>query len=325
MTVMNNTFSRLFAARATSFIFVIIFLLNCNNKPEVQKNIGDDLNNGSKPVLSLGLAPEINIFEQKKRYQPLIEYLTEKTGIKIELSVKESYKKVVDHLLDGTIDIAFVGSLDYVICHSLKKNNNPLCEILARPLGLNGISTYRSYIFARKESHITKNVSTWKGKKISLVHTMTMAGDTFPRYHLKLNNINSFDLYFKNVTYTGSHDATFYSVINKETEIGACKDLVFHKLIKENPEFEKDLTVLAVSEEVPSNGLVVSNIVSQEQMALLKETLLTMHNDQKGKEILVQFQTEKFLPTKDSDYENLYKMIRGLGTTAVDIYNKSVK
>lgn len=325
MICSNNTFSRLLATHTASIILAFIFLLNCNNKPEMQKNIDDELNNGSKQALILGLAPEINIFEQKKRYQPLVEYLTEKTGIKIELSVKESYKKVIDHLLDGTIDMAFVGSLDYVICHSLKKNNNPLCEVLARPLWLNGNSTYRSYIFTRSDSKITKNVSTWKGKKIALVHTMTMAGDTFPRYHLKLNNINSFDTYFKNVSYTGSHDATFYSVINKEAEIGACKDLVFRKLIKNNPEFEKDLTLLAISEEVPSNGLVVSNIVSQEQIALLKETLLTMHSDQKGKELLTQFQAEKFLLTKDSDYENLHKMIRGLGTTAIDIYNKSIK
>ena len=129
----------------------------------------------SEPVpgekeLVLGIIPEINIFEQRKRYKPLLKYISDKIGIPVKMKIYESYFKAIESLRDGNADMAFVGSLNYVIAHHVAG-----AEVLARPKWADGVSTYSGLIFARKGTGLTRDPYTWKGKKMALVHKFTTA------------------------------------------------------------------------------------------------------------------------------------------------------
>ena len=95
-------------------------------------------------------------------------------------------------------------------------------EAVARPVNVDGTSTYHGYLFARKDSGI-RTVADMKGKRFAYVDRATTAGYLFPRAYLKEKGVADPDRYFGEVFFAGSHDATVLAVLNGEADIGASK------------------------------------------------------------------------------------------------------
>ncbi|MDT8317469.1 MAG: phosphate/phosphite/phosphonate ABC transporter substrate-binding protein [bacterium] len=271
-------------------------------------------------ALVLGLVPEINIFEQRKRYKPILKYISEKIDTPVRMKIYDSYFKIIEGLKDGSADMAFVGSLDYVIASSVAKT-----EVLVRPEWEDGVSTYSGLIFTRKGSSLTIAPSTWKGKKMALVHEFTTAGDLFQRYYLAERGVLNPEKFLGEIYYEGSHDAVVMMVLKGEADIGGAKDLVFKRLARENKEVRENIVILAESERVPSNGLVVSPYIDEEMKKKLKDILLAMDKDDAGRSVLASFRARRFLDTDKEDYNAVYGMMESLGKTGRDYFDKYAK
>ena len=265
--------------------------------------------------LVLGLVPEINIFEQRKRYKPLMKYLSGKIDIPVRMKIYESYFRVIESLRDGDADMAFVGSLNYVIANDVAG-----AEVLARPEWTDGVSTYSGLIFARKGTGLTSDPSTWKGKKMALVHKFTTAGDLFQRQYMIERGFLKPEKLLDEIDYEGSHDAAIMMVFKGDAHIGGAKDLVFKRLVRENLELKEALVVLAESDRVPSNGLVVSRSIDGETKNRLKAALLNMDKEAEGKKALAGFGAKRFLDTDKEDYKAVYRMMESIGKTAADYF-----
>ena len=122
----------------------------------------------------IGLIPEINVFEQAERYDHLTEYLSKKIGIKITTKVLIRYGNILDNFNNLNLDGAFFGSFTGAIAH-IRLNLEPL----ARPVNMDGTSTYHGHIIVRKDSGI-KSIKDTKGKIIAFVDRATTAGYIFP-------------------------------------------------------------------------------------------------------------------------------------------------
>ncbi len=265
--------------------------------------------------LVLGLVPEINIFEQRKRYKPLIKYISGKIDIPVRMKIYESYFKIIESLRDGDADLAFVGSLNYVIAHHVAG-----AEVLAKPEWADGVSTYSGLIFARKGTGLTADPSTWKGKKMALVHEFTTAGDLFQRHYMMERGFLKPNKLLAEIHYEGSHDAAVMMVLKGDAHIGGAKDLVFKRLASENRELKENLVILAESDRVPSNGLVVSGFIDGKTKKRLKSVLLGMDKNAEGRAVLARFRAKRFLDTDRNDYKAVYRMMKGIGKTAVDYF-----
>ena len=87
--------------------------------------------------LLIGLIPEQNIFKQMERYEPLVEYLSRKTGTKMTLKILPRYGNIIDNFKSSGMDGAFFGSFTYTLAHAKVG-----VEVLARPVALDNTSTY---------------------------------------------------------------------------------------------------------------------------------------------------------------------------------------
>lgn len=63
------------------------------------------------PIM-IALLPERNIFEQKKRYQPLQEYLSAAIGRPVAFKLLDSYQLIFAEIIEHRIDGAFFGSMN---------------------------------------------------------------------------------------------------------------------------------------------------------------------------------------------------------------------
>lgn len=266
----------------------------------------------SEKQFRIGLLPELNVFTQMNRFKPLADYLTRKVGINVQLTMLSRYGNIIDSLKNKDIDAAFLGSFTGALAISQLG-----VEPLARPVNLDGTSTYHGLLFVRKDSGITK-VAEMKGKTLVLVEKATTAGYVFPVAYCKKFGITDLSMFFKRKYFAGSHDAAIDAVLNRRADVGAAKNTVFDRMKGKNPRIEKELVILASSDPVPSNGLCVLPKMDAGLKKRLKETLLAMPEDIEAKEVLRKFEALRFIDTSTIDYKPVYDMVREAGLDLKD-------
>lgn len=258
-------------------------------------------------VLVIGLIPEQNVFRQLERYTPLAAYLSGKIGLKIKLKVLTRYGNIIDNFVASGMDGAFFGSFTYALAHQKIR-----VAVLARPEGLDGISTYHGCIFARADSGI-KSIKDMAGKRFVFVDKATTAGYLLPLAYFKEQGVDNYRTYFKETYFAGTHEGAIRDVLDKKADIGVAKNTIFDRLIAAEPAIRRQLKIIAASPEVPENALALRADLAASVRTALQNVLLNMHHDPAGSRILKTFGANKFIPTTDKDYEPVYRYARAIG------------
>jgi phosphonate transport system substrate-binding protein len=288
-------------------LLVMSFLPGCSEKKDSADIIQNDKSVTTENVV-IALLPKSNVFEQKKRYKLLGDYLSRVIGRNVKMKLLDSYDAVYDEMLNNKVDAAIFGSLSYVVMDS----KIPLVP-LARPSLKDGRSTYRGLIIVSRDSSITDDVSTWKGKRIALVNKSTTAGYIFPKWYLYKSGIRNFEGYFKKVFYAGSHDSAVLSVFSDEADIGCASDDVFYDLIKKNQLINEKLKIIASSSGVPLNVFGIRQSADPELRKQLKDALLGMDKTHEGQAALSSLEADRFIETKKSEFDPVIKMLEAIG------------
>jgi phosphonate transport system substrate-binding protein len=257
--------------------------------------------------LKIGLIPEQNVFRQFERYEHLGKYIESKTGMSITFTVLPRYGNIIQRFIEDKMDGAFLGSFTGALAITRLE-----LDPIARPVNLDGTSTYCGYIFVRKDSGI-KNMSDMKGKRLAFVDRATTAGYIFPMAWFKANKLNNIDAYFSEYYFAGSHDAAIYAVLNQEADVGCAKHSMFNRVARRDKRARKDLIILVKSPMVPSNGLIVKKNLSDEVKKRLHDTLVDMENDRGGKATLKKFEALRFLSTTKDHYKPVFDIARNAG------------
>ncbi|GAB4542050.1 MAG: phosphate/phosphite/phosphonate ABC transporter substrate-binding protein [Thermodesulfovibrionia bacterium] len=265
----------------------------------LRKNI-----NGGMKSISLAVIPRDNPRIAYEKYQPLIDYLNEVTGLKIELILKKSYEETIEGLGNGEIDIALLTPLPYLEAHAHHGAISLLKHLTDRSEPF-----YRSAIITRKESPI-ENLSQLKGKSFAFASTMSTSGNLIPRYMLAEAGIHLKDLReYKNFDY---HDTVVKWVLKGKYDAGAVRETVAKKYAPFG------LKMIALSEPIPTGPLVVRKGVSPKVMNLIKDAFLRLSISDKGKKILKMLDPDLmggFIEAHDSDYEGIRKKINDVPNT----------
>jgi len=292
------------------FVSTIIVSLLCIPCPSFAQS--------SQQKVLIGILPEMNVFKQKQRFKLLGEHLSKKTGVTVQFTILSRYGNIVERFNSEKMDGAFFGSFTGAL--AIKKLG---VVPLARPVNMDGSSTYHGYLFARKDSGI-KSVKEMKDKKMAFVDKATTAGYLFPLAYLRENGVADTERFFSQTFFAGSHDAAINAVLKRKADLGAAKNTVYDRERKRDPRVESELTILAQSPHVPSNGLCVRKDLPDSIKHSLKSVLLALHTDPDGKVVLQQFGALKFIETTTKDYQPVFEMAKKCGIDVAN-YNYSNK
>ena len=257
--------------------------------------------------LVIGLIPETNIFQQMERFKPLGKYLSEQTGMNIKFSVLTRYGNLIENFQQHHLDGAFFGSFTGALAIQ-KLGIIPI----ARPVNLNGKSSYAGLIFVRKDSGI-KTVENMRGKRFAFVERATSAGYIFPLAYLADQGVKNVNNFLGETYFTGSHDASIYAVLQGKANVGAAKDSVYEWIASRDPLINQELQVLARSEEFPSNGLGLRRDIDPALAVKLKTILLHLHESPPGLKVLEALRARRFIETRVEDYKPVFDAARHAG------------
>lgn len=280
-----------------ALLLLFSFTNSCSNQQETPSE-----NSAQSPhkKFYIGLIPEQDLFSQKERYGALASYISKKSGLDVELKILSRYGNIIDNFLSDKLDGAFFGSFTGAL--AIKKLG---VDPLARPLWLDGKSTYYGLIIVRKDSAIT-NALDMKGKRFAFVDKATTAGWLLPLSYFKENSIEDYREWFSETYFAGTHEDVIYDVLNGKVDIGAAKNTVFERLAQKDSKLLDELQILAKSPEVPANALAVKKGLDSSLKIKLKNILLQMDQDKWGRKILAEFGAHKFIETTVQDYNPVF-------------------
>ena len=288
-------------ALALALLFVVP-AMGCRDQEEVTS-----IEIQPAQTLRIGLIPEHNIFSQKRRYEPLADYLSEKVEAKVVLNVLSRYGNIIENFVSNDLDGAFFGSFTGALAH--RKLG---VEALARPEWVDGTSTYHGLLFVRKDSGI-RSGADMKGKRFAFVDKAATAGWLFPLHYLQTQGIDDHRTWLEESYFTGTHEGTIYDVLEKKADIGAAMNTVFYRLAAADPRISDELMLLTRSPDVPANALCVRKNLDELLKRRLREALLTMDRHEDGKEVLRGFGATRFIATAEEDYAAVFDFAARIG------------
>jgi len=257
--------------------------------------------------LTIGLIPEMNVFEQVERFRLLADFLSESVGQPVQLTMLSRYGNIVERIVNKEVDAAFLGSFTGALA-SAQLGMIPV----ARPINLDGSSTYWGYIFVRTDSGI-ETVEQMRGRRLALVERATTAGYVFPVAWLRNQGVEDVEEYFSEVQFWGSHDASIQAVLEGRADVGAAKNTIWEHLVREDPRIESELQILATSAKVPSNGLLISPDVDAAVRDQIRSILIGLQEDPSGRPVLESLGAQGFVPTDKDDYQPVFDLAREAG------------
>ena len=255
-----------------------------------------------KPLVRFGVIPRYNPVVMYKRYQPIMDYLTQNTPYRFELKISRDYPEAVRYLRDGVTQISSLGDVTFIEASTLYG-----AIPILKPLNEEGVPYYRSAIIVPNSSPL-KSLQDLKGKTVVFGSPHSTSGNLIPRYLLWNNGIRLQELAsFSNLKH---HDAVAKAILKGQYDAGAVKDVIAKKYMSYG------LRVLAYSDPLPSVPFVVRKEASPEFIKAVKQALLKLdRNNPEHKKIMAAWDDEfkyGFAEANSDDYRTIFAMIRDI-------------
>jgi phosphonate transport system substrate-binding protein len=258
----------------------------------------------SANTLRVGFVPAEDAREVMQNAQPLVDILRRELGMEIQPFVATDYAGVVEALRSNKLDVAFLSPAPYV----LAKNEADIRVILKSER--KGIPFYYAAIIVRSDSGI-KTLGDLRGRSFAFGDVLSTTGNVFPRKMLKAHGIDPMRD-FKQVFFSGGHDATVLAVLNGKVDAGATyanspdgADTAWMRYLKDPQELAQ-IRALAYSEPIPADNLVVSGRLDRALSNKIETVFLELSRDPAGKKMLRElYHIDGFVPATDRDYDSV--------------------
>lgn len=237
-----------------------------------------------------------------KHAKQLEPYLSKVLKRKVSVTVTDSYAALVDSLIAGTVDAAWMQPLPFVRAKAKNEKITPVVKVIR-----NGAGFYRSVLFARAKKGIS-TLGDLKGKRAAWVDQHSTSGYLFPLVLLHAQGYDA-DKVFVGQDFHGSHLAVCKAVESGKADVGA----TYMDVPAEGKPMEidgckgganlKNLVVIDLSGPISNDVIAVKGGTSAEDSAAIKAAFETMSKDAAGKKILKEiFECQEFGPVGENDF-----------------------
>lgn len=284
------------------------FLISCDRqeKPPVKVSLSDVdttqtiQKESATPALRIAISAVISPKETFVLYKDLLNYISDKLGMSVNLIQRETYEEVNNLVRDNELDLALVCSGAYVDGHDQFG-----MELLAAPVAY-GEPVYHSYIIVPANSKTT-TVEDLRGKRFAFTDPMSNTGKLSPTYMLAQMN-EDIDSFFSEYIFTYNHDKSIEMVAHALVDGAAVDGLIWEYMKSQDPTLTAQTKIILKSDPYGIPPIVVPSGLDPELKKSLRNIFLNIHNDEEGMKILTKLQIDKFVVLDDQRYDSIRKM-----------------
>ena len=136
-------------------------------------------------------------------------------GVPVKIFTPADYDGVIQGLLGGTLDVAFLGASGYAKIHLTDAG---AVETALVPQNVDGTEGYYSIAFTRKDTGIT-SLDDAKGKVFAFAEPNSTSGFLVPAAEMTAK-YGDLKAYFKDTPFSGGHEQTIVGVANGTYDAG---------------------------------------------------------------------------------------------------------
>ena len=229
-------------------------------------------------------------------------------GVPVRVTVASDYAAVIEALRNKTADLAFVHPAGYVLA-----NREAKAMILVRNLW-HGKSSFTSRIFVRKESGL-KTLEDLRGKTMAFVDPASSSGYIYPMVLLiQRGLVKNKDpkTFFREVVFSGAHDASMRALLNGHVDAIASFDLAREQYLKDPVERDR-LAWVAETPAIPEAGIAARDGLDPALVTRVRSALLQIRAPAHAALLKRLYEIDGFEPGDDKDYEPVRAAMELLG------------
>lgn len=249
------------------------------------------------PTLNLSIGSIITPAQGYVYYEQLIDYFSEELERPINVIDPGSYEKLLALLESGKVDVAFVCSGTYV--EGRKRFG---LELLAAPL-VDGKPLYEANLIVPTESP-AQSLGDLRGKRMAFVDPQSRTGGLVVAKELESLNTTP-EEFFSVVRYTHAHDQSILAVTYGLVDAASVNSFIWDYLRSQDPKLASKVRVLARYGPYGIPPVVAAPHTDEELRRQIRQALLEMHQNERGRAILAGMHIDRFVPTDDSAYESV--------------------
>lgn len=231
----------------------------------------------------------------KEHWQPLMDWMTEELGRKVEMITVTDYAAVTEALKYGHADIARYGPSSYV----LAEREVDIIPVASTANDDGSLMTYQSYIIAHPR------VTDLNGATFAYVDIGSTSGYLLPATYFMQNSIELGETVF-----AGSHPAVIEAVKNGSVDAGAIASTRWLAAVEQGVIDADELVILWRSSPVPRGPTVVRADMPEELRLAIQDAFINA-----PPEIVAQcnLKNDRFGPALPDVYEPIREIQRVLG------------
>jgi phosphonate transport system substrate-binding protein len=259
----------------------------------------------AQAVFKMTAIPDESPTELARKAAPLVKYLEQQLGMKVEFTPVSDYAAAVEALVNKQVDMAWYGGFTFVQANI--RSGGKVIPLVQREED----EKFRS-VFITSDPDI-KTLADLKGKTVSFGSQSSTSGHLMPRSVLLQANIDP-DKDFKRVAYSGAHDATIAAVAAGKVDAGALNISVWDKFVLEKKVDPTKVKVIFTTPPYFDYNWTVHADMPQAQREKISKAFLSLSPaTPEGKEVLDLQRATRFVPTKAENYKGIEAAGRNAG------------
>jgi len=266
---------------------------------------------------NIGVLGGENAQDRMTANQCLADYVSEALGgVQVNVFTPADYNGVIQGLLGGTIDMAWLGASSYAAVYT---QNPDVVEPVLVKTNLDGTFGYFSIGFARVDSGIT-SLEDMEGKVFAFGDPNSTSGYLIPSVEIPTQigaTMENGD-YFGEVRFVGGHEQTIVAVANGDVDAGVTwadgqgnwedgyNSGALRKASDAGIVDMNDLVEIWRSKSIPEGPIVLRTELPEDVKATVTEVVSGLHDrDQDCAYSVAAGETAGFMPVTHDAYESI--------------------
>ncbi len=251
-------------------------------------------------VIRMAVAPVLSPVLTLSLYLELADYMAGKLDRPVELIQGKTYEEINNLVKSGEVMVAIVCTNPY-----LQGREDFGMEALVVPQ-VRGDTYYYSLLIVRDDGEAL-SLEDLRGSTFAFTDPLSNSGRLAPLYQLALLGETP-DSFFDRTVFTYAHDNSIRAVAERVVDAAAVDNLVYEYMLVTEPEVTAELRVVDTWGPFGINPVVVSPLLDLEMKESLRNVLLDMDEDPRGRRILRDLMIERFVIPKDGLWDSVLAM-----------------
>ena len=231
------------------------------------------------------------------------QYLESALGLPVAFVQRSTYAQVLDALLSGQVDFAWICGYPYVL-HQRELQIVAVPQWRGRPL-------YQSYLITDAESDI-RSVAALRGRSFAYSDPLSNSGFLYMQHLLRAQGHNP-GRFFGRSFFTHSHRHVVDAVAEGLADAGAVDGYVWETLAELHPALTRRTRVMQRSPDFGFPPIVARAAAAPADVGAFTAALYAMPASPDGRAVLAELRLDRFVAAAPALFRSIAEMARAQG------------